>query len=588
MKQFFKMMFASALGVCVAVMILVFVTISAVISMAATMGETTYIPKENTVYKITLDGVLSDQVLENPLDELMGEKSNLLSLKSLLYSIEQAKLNDKVTGIYLDAKMLSAGSASLEALRRALIDFKTSGKFVIAYADNFTQGCYYLCSVADKVYLNPQGLLDIHGLASQTMFYTGLLDKLGVEMQIFKVGTYKGAVEPFILDKLSDANRAQIDSYIGSVWGNIVNGISTSRSLKAEVVNQYANEGYLFSEPTKAVELGFIDALKYRSDVEELIKNMACQSGTLLKTAPYDKMIAVTAQEKPQDGKIAVLYAEGPIEQNEPASFPFSASNVITEKVANELIKLKNDASVKAVVLRVNSPGGSAYTSEQIWKQVVELKKVKPIVISMGDVAASGGYYIACAANKIIAEPNTLTGSIGIFGMFPNVAGTLNKVDLTMDVVKTNTYADFGDISRPMSDGERALLQGHVERGYQTFIKRCADGRGKTTAEIDAIGQGRVWTGSQAVEIGLVDELGGIELAITSAAELAEVEAYSVTHVSTQKDFLTTLMEKELENIKLQFVQSFLGSSFQEFAMLNQIKHSTGIQARIPFDIKPL
>ena len=484
--------------------------------------------------------------------------------------------------------MLSAGSASLEALRRALIDFKTSGKFIIAYADNFTQGCYYLCSVADKVYLNPQGLLDIHGLASQTMFYTGLLDKLGVEMQIFKVGTYKGAVEPFILDKLSDANRAQIDSYIGSVWGNIVNGISTSRSLKAEVVNQYANEGYLFSEPTKAVELGFIDALKYRSDVEELIKNMACQSGTLLKTAPYAKMIAVTAQEKPQDGKIAVLYAEGPIEQNEPASSPFSASNVITEKVANELIKLKNDASVKAVVLRVNSPGGSAYTSEQIWKQVVELKKVKPIVISMGDVAASGGYYIACAANKIIAEPNTLTGSIGIFGMFPNVAGTLNKVDLTMDVVKTNTYADFGDISRPMSDGERALLQGHVERGYQTFIKRCADGRGKTTAEIDAIGQGRVWTGSQAVEIGLVDELGGIELAITSAAELAEVEAYSVTHVSTQKDFLTTLMEKELENIKLQFVQSFLGSSFQEFAMLNQIKHSTGIQARIPFDIKPL
>ena len=588
MKQFFKMMFASALGVCVAVMILVFVTISAVISMAATMGETTYIPKENTVYKITLDGVLSDQVVENPLDELMGEKSNLLSLKSLLYSIEQAKLNDKVTGIYLDAKMLSAGSASLEALRRALIDFKTSGKFIIAYADNFTQGCYYLCSVADKVYLNPQGLLDIHGLASQTMFYTGLLDKLGVEMQIFKVGTYKGAVEPFILDKLSDANRAQIDSYIGSVWGNIVNGISTSRSLKAEVVNQYANEGYLFSEPTKAVELGFIDALKYRSDVEELIKNMACQSGTLLKTAPYDKMIAVTAQEKPQDGKIAVLYAEGPIEQNEPASSPFSASNVITEKVANELIKLKNDASVKAVVLRVNSPGGSAYTSEQIWKQVVELKKVKPIVISMGDVAASGGYYIACAANKIIAEPNTLTGSIGIFGMFPNVAGALNKVDLTMDVVKTNTYADFGDFSRPMSDGERALLQGHVERGYQTFIKRCADGRGKTTEAIDAIGQGRVWTGSQAVEIGLVDELGGIELAITSAAELAEVEAYSVTHVSTQKDFLTTLMEKELENIKLQFVQSFLGSSFQEFAMLNQIKHSTGIQARIPFDIKPL
>jgi protease-4 len=588
MKQFFKMMFASALGVCVAVGILIFIAITALISTAATMGKTTYTPKENTVYKISLNGLLSDQVIENPLDELMGEKSNLISLQSLLYSIEQAKLNNNVKGIYLDANMFSAGSASLEALRRSLIDFKTSGKFVIAYADNFTQGCYYLCSVADKVYLNPQGILDIHGLASQTMFYTGLLEKLGVKMQIFKVGTYKGAVEPFILDKLSDANRAQIDSYIGSVWGNIVNGISTSRNLSSEVINQYANKGSMFAEPTKAVELGLIDALKYRTDVEEEIKSMAGQSGTVLKTAPYDKMITVAAQEQPQDGKIAVLYAEGTIQQNEPASSPLSTSKAITEKVANELIKLKNDASIKAVVLRVNSPGGSAYTSEQIWKQVVELRKVKPIVISMGDVAASGGYYIACAANKIIAEPNTLTGSIGIFGMFPNVAGTLNKIDLTTDVVKTNTYADFGDFSRPMSDGERALLQAFIERGYETFITRCADGRGKTKEEINEVGQGRVWTGSQALEIGLVDELGGIELAVSSAAELAELDAYSVTHVSTQKDFLTTLLEKELENIKLHFVKSFLGSSYEDFAMLNQIKQSTGIQARIPFDLKPL
>lgn len=588
MKQFFKMMFASALGMCVASVLLIVFGVSLLISIVASMEETNYVPKANSVYRIVLDGAVSDLVEENPLSEFIGEEEKVLSLKQMLFTIDQAKKQENIKGIYLDAKNLNAGSATLEALRRALIDFKQSGKFIIAYGDNYTQGCYYLCSVADKVYLNPQGILDIHGLASQTMFYTGLLDKLGVKMEIFKVGTYKGAVEPFMLEKLSDANRAQIKSYIESIWGNIVSGISTSRNIDAQIVNEYANKGTMFGKPDQAVEMGLIDELLYRSDVENSVKELAGQITPTLKATDYKKMITIASKEKAKSSKIAVLYAEGEIVQGEPKTSPLSTQNVITEKIAAELIKLKNDSTVKAVVLRVNSPGGSAFTSEQIWKQVVELKKVKPIVVSMGDVAASGGYYIACAANRIIAEPNTLTGSIGIFGMFPNISGLLGKVDLTTDMVKTNTYADFGDISRPMGDGERALLQAYIERGYDTFITRCADGRNMTKEAINNIAQGRVWTGEQALNIGLVDEMGGINTAIETAATLASVTDYGILNITTKKDFLTTLLEKQLSDIKINLVKSFLGTSYAEFSVLQQIKTSTGVQARLPFDIKPL
>lgn len=417
MKQFFKMMFASTFGVFVAMMLLIVVTVTTIITAAASMENPAYTPQTNTVYKITLEGALSDLVEENPFAVFMGDEAKELSLKKLLYSIEQAKINQNITGIYLEAKSFAAGSASLEALRRALIDFKESGKFVVAYADNYTQGCYYLCSVADKVFLNPQGILDIHGLASQTMFFTGLLDKLGVKMEIFKVGTYKGAVEPFMLEKLSDANREQIASYIGNIWGNITQGIAQSRNITEDVINQFANKGMTLASPEKTIEFGLIDELKYKSDAELFVKELAGQSGETLKTAGYDKVSTIINKEKDKKDRIAVLYAEGEIKESTDPS-PFNQEKAITENIATELIKLKNDNNVKAVVLRVNSPGGSAYISEQIWKQVVELKKVKPIVVSMGDVAASGGYYISCAANKIVAEPNTLTGSIGIFGMF--------------------------------------------------------------------------------------------------------------------------------------------------------------------------
>lgn len=586
MKQFFKMMFASALGVFVAVVLISILMIFSLVGIAAGMGgSSTYTPKSNTVYKLTLDGSLSDNVQENPFASLMGEAENALSLKDVLSTIRKAKDNDNIKGIYLEAKSLGAGSASIAAIRRELKDFKESGKFVVAYSDNYTQGCYFLCSVADKVFLNPQGTLGLAGMASQTTFYKELLKKVGVEMMIFKVGTYKGAVEPFMLDKLSDANREQIQSYMNSIWGNIVAGIAESRGLSVDDVNNFANQGYAFAPAEKAVECGFVDELKYRTEAEDYVKELAGQDDDHLKTADISKIKNIKTSEKEKSDRIAILYAEGEIKDEQPTS-PFGAGQIITEKLADELIKLKDDDDVKAVVFRVNSPGGSAFVSDQIWRQVVELKKVKPIVVSMGDVAASGGYYISCAASKIIAEPNTLTGSIGIFGMFPNTSGLYDKISLTTDVVKTNTYADLGDMSRPMRDDEKILIQSHVEKGYDTFITRCADGRGMTKEAINEIGQGRVWTGEQAKERGLVDELGGIDKAIETAATLADVSDYSLEYVSGSKDFFEELLEKQLEGIKLSLVESVVGSEY--FKTFNTIKSSTGIQARLPYDVKPL
>lgn len=588
MRQFFKMMFASALGVFVAVGLISIALIFTLIGIAGSMSSTPdYTPKSNTVYKLTLDGSLSDNTEENPLAMLMGETDKVLSLKDILSTIETAKENKNISGIYIEAKSLSAGSASLEAIRRALTDFKESGKFVVAYSDNYSQGCYYLCSVADKVFLNPQGTLALVGMASQTMFYKELLKKVGIDMMIFKVGTYKGAVEPFMLDKLSDANREQIQSYMNTIWDNVTDGIAESRQVSVEDINNFANQGYAFASAEKAVECKLIDELKYRPEVEEYVKELAAQSDKRLRTADIAKMKSIKTVTREKANRIAILYAEGEIKP-EVSSSPYNMEQAITEKVATELIKLKNDDNVKAVVFRVNSPGGSAFVSEQIWRQVIELKKVKPIVVSMGDVAASGGYYISCAANKIVAEPNTLTGSIGIFGMFPNVTGLLDKLSLTTDIVKTNTYADLGDMSRPMREDEKVLIQSFVERGYETFLTRCADGRDMSKEAINEIGQGRVWTGEQAKERGLVDELGGINKAIETAASLADLSDYSLTYVSGTKDFWKEFIEKQLGEVKVSIVKNVLGDEYEYFKTLNNIKSTTGIQARLPYDVKPL
>ena len=535
MKQFFKMMFASTLGFFVGLMLAGMIAIVFMIGMVAGLGsnsQAVYTPKaENSVFKIAFEGDIRESAEENPFTNLLTGREPDLSLRDLLKSIHHAKEQESVRGIYLDMGVFSGGTASLDAVRRALMDFKESGKFIVAYADNYTQGGYYLASVADKIYLNPQGILGLTGLSSRTMFYKGLLQKIGVEMMVFKVGTYKGAVEPFIADKLSDANREQITSYQNSIWGNITKGIAKCRNITVEDVNRFADEGAFFASPEKAVEYKLIDELKYRSEVEKYLIEQSGQTGDKLKTVGLSNMKNVKKTEREYRNKIAIVYAEGEIMQ-QIISSPYSGNfPCISEKINDDLRKLADNKDVKAVVLRINSPGGSAYTSEQIWKQVYELKKKKPVVVSMGSVAASGGYYIASGASKIIAEPNTLTGSIGIFGMFPNTAGLFNKLALTTDIVKTNRYADFGDPARPMTDDEKALIQGYIERGYDTFLTRCSEGRGVSKADIDSIGQGRVWTGEQALKIGLVDELGGIERAVELAGELAEIYNYNIMEV---------------------------------------------------------
>lgn len=592
MKQFFKMMFASTLGFFVGLMLAGMIAIVFMIGMVAGLGsnsQAVYTPKaENSVFKIAFEGDIRESAEENPFTNLLTGREPDLSLRDLLKSIHHAKEQESVRGIYLDMGVFSGGTASLDAVRRALMDFKESGKFIVAYADNYTQGGYYLASVADKIYLNPQGILGLTGLSSRTMFYKGLLQKIGVEMMVFKVGTYKGAVEPFIADKLSDANREQITSYQNSIWGNITKGIAKSRNITVEDVNRFADEGAFFASPEKAVEYKLIDELKYRSEVEKYLIEQSGQTGDKLKTVGLSNMKNVKKTEREYRNKIAIVYAEGEITQ-QIISSPYSGNfPCISEKINDDLRKLADNKDVKAVVLRINSPGGSAYTSEQIWKQVYELKKKKPVVVSMGSVAASGGYYIASGASKIIAEPNTLTGSIGIFGMFPNTAGLFNKLALTTDIVKTNRYADFGDPARPMTDDEKALIQGYIERGYDTFLTRCAEGRGVSKADIDSIGQGRVWTGEQALKIGLVDELGGIERAVELAGELAEIYNYNIMEVSTDHDFLKELLEKQIEVVKQSVVKDMLGDEYEHFRTLRKVKATYGIQARIPYDLKPL
>ena len=588
MKQFFKMMFASALGGLVALGLVVLAGTFTLIAIAASFGSTPeYVPEANTVFKLSLSGPLQETAETSPLNFLsFGDAVTPIAIKDILKSIRVAKETPNVKGIYLEAGTLWAGTPGIDIIRRALTDFKTSGKFIVAYGDAYTQGSYYLCSVADRVFLNPLGAVDIHGLVSEVTFYKGILNKLGIEMEIFKVGTFKGAVEPYMLDKLSAENREQITSYQQGIWRNIANGIARSRKLTPEDVNNFANKGYTLSPSGKIVELGFADELKYKPEAEKYVKELAGQTGDKLKTAGLNKMKSIKEPPRTNKDEIAILYAEGEI-MNEALSSVYG-SKLITEEMVDELAKLRKDRRVKAVVFRVNSPGGSAYVSEQIWKEITELKKEKPVVVSMGNVAASGGYYISCAANRIIAEANTLTGSIGVFGLIPNAAGLYKKLDITSETVQTNTYGDLLNPARPLRADEKALMQAHVEHAYDLFLTRCADGRGKTKEEIDQIGQGRVWTGEQALDNGLVDALGGIDEAITAAAELAGLTDYRLRHVSSEKDFFQDLLKKQLEDIKLSFVKSVIGDEYRYLKALNDVKHSRGVQARLLYDIQPL
>ena len=589
MKQFFKMMFASALGVFISIGILMLIGLIIMIGMLSSLMSSTSdrLPKgDEKVFVLSLNGGLTEIATANPFGDLFNPGKSL-SLNDILAAIKAAKESTHIEGIYLDVTSLSTGTANIDAIRRALVDFKESDKFIVAYSDNYTQGCYYLSSVADKVFLNPQGVLALSGLVSQTTFYKGILKKAGIEVLVFKVGTFKGAVEPFLLDKLSDANREQITSYQQGIWGNVVNNISSARNISISQVNAFADNGLMIAPASKAVEYGLVDDLKYREEAENYVKErVGVASDQKLKTVNVANLKGLKKKNLLQKGdQIAVIYAEGEIVSSETVSPYGGNANYITEKLADELIKLKKDKKVKAVVLRVNSPGGSAYISDQIWKQVNDLKNEKKIVVSMGNVAASGGYYISCAANKIISEANTLTGSIGVFGIFPNMTGLFNTLDLTTDVVKTNKYADLGDPSRPMREDEKMIIQNHVENFYDVFLTRCADGRGMTKEEIDRVAQGRVWTGEQALERGLVDEIGDLERAIEVAADLAGLTDYHIKTVSGSSDPFTEFLKKQMGEIKSSVVRDALGEDMEWLKIIHTIRNTSGIQARLPYDM---
>ena len=588
MKDFLKFTFATITGIIVSVVVLVFSSILVVFSMVSSSESETQVRK-NSIMMLDLNGALAERSQDNPFDALMGDNYKTYGLDDILSSIKKAKENDDIKGIYIEATSLGAGFASREEIRNALKDFKESGKFIVAYGDSYSQGLYYLSSVADKVLLNPQGMVEWRGLAATPMFFKDLLAKIGVEMQIFKVGTYKSAVEPFISTEMSPANREQIDAYLTSIWGQVTNDVAESRKISVDSLNAIADRMLMFYPAEESVQCGLVDTLIYKNDVRNYLKAMVgIDKDDRMPVLGLQDMINVKKNvPKDKSGNvIAVYYAYGEIDGG--SSSASSEEGIDSKKVIKDLRKLKDDEDVKAVVLRVNSPGGSAYGSEQIWYAVSELKKEKPVIVSMGDYAASGGYYISCNADTIVAEPTTLTGSIGIFGMFPNASGLFGKLALTTDIVKTNTFSDLGDLSRPMTESEKALIQGYVERGYQTFLSRCAEGRGMTTEAVNAIGQGRVWTGEQAKERGLVDELGGIELAISTAAGLADLDQYSVTTVSGSKNFLDEFLESQLGEVKLSIVKNVLGNEFEYFKTLNNIKANCGIQARMPYDMKPL
>lgn len=591
MKDFLKFTLATITGIIVSSVILFFLSILVLFSMAST-AESETIVKKNSIMMLDLQGTLYERNPEDPLSLLFSNDYIIYGLDDILSSIKKAKENENIKGIYIQANYLNCGYSSLEEIRDALQDFKESGKFIVAYADTYTQGLYYLSSVADKVLLNPKGMIEWKGLAASPIFYKDLLDKIGVEMQIFKVGTYKSAVEPFIATEMSPANREQITVYLNSIWQQITKDVASSRHISVDELNAAADRMMLFQPAEESVKCGLADTLIYKNDVRNYLKRMAgIDTDDDMPVLGLEAMTNVKKNvPKDKSGNIvAVYYASGEIIDYETTSPLASGTEpiIVASEVIKDLRDLKDDDNVKAVVLRVNSPGGSAYGSEQIWYAVSELKKEKPVIVSMGDYAASGGYYISCNADTIVAEPTTLTGSIGIFGMFPNVKGLTDKIGLKFDVVKTNQYADFGALGRPMNDGEKSLMQMYVNQGYDLFLTRCSDGRDITKEELDKIAQGRVWTGSTAKELGLVDELGGLDKALDIAINKAGIEGgYTVMSYPTKKGFFESLMETSPDNyVKARILNGKIGEYYKPFSILENFDKCERIQARIPFEL---
>lgn len=588
MKDFPKIMLASAVGFIIAQVILSLISMLLFFGMmgsvVGSMSAEKFTLQENSVLNLRLDGSITERTPEqDPFTSMIGaDYPSVMGLNDIVGAIRKAKNDDKIKGIYIDSRMLSASMATLAEIRQELLNFKESDKFIVSYADTYTQGGYYLASVADKVALNPQGMLDLHGLSSTPIFFKDALDKLGIEMQIFKVGTYKSAVEPFTQNEMSEANRAQITSYLNDAWSFLRQDLAESRSLTAAEIDSLANSLPILQSTDNLLSANLVDTLLYETEMKAYLRTLLdIEEGNKIPSATVAEMkSATTKQVKKTENTVAILYASGNIISGN------GSSDIQDKYMVNQIENLKKDKEVKAVVFRINSGGGSAYASEQIWKAITGLKQEKPVVVSMGDLAASGGYYIACNADKIVAQPTTLTGSIGIFGAIPNLEGTSKKIGIYTDEVKTHEFSDFGNISRPFNERERQMLQAYIEKGYDLFLTRCAEGRDMPKDSMALYAEGRVWTGNQAKETGLVDELGGIEKAIEIAAEMANLgKSYVVFEYPKMRSRFEELLKPAKEELAARTLKEYLGESYELFLMLKDLKEQDYVQARIPFDL---
>lgn len=589
MGDFFKYVGATVVG------LILFFVIAGIFGAMSLVGmiassEATKSVKDNSVFVLNLSGAMSERSESSIRDQLMGQATGVIGLEDVLKAIEKAKDNDRIKGIYIEAGLFTPDSyAGLQEIRNALLDFKKSGKWIVSYADTYTQATYYLASVSDKIFLNPQGQVNWQGLASQPYFLKDLMAKFGVKMQLAKVGAYKSAPEVFTADKMSDPNREQVTAYVQGLWENILKGVSESRKISVETLNQYADNMITFTDPKNYVAYKFVDKLIYSDEVKGEVKKMLKigDDETINQLSLAD--MGNVKKKKNEGEQIAVYYAYGDIVDSRGGGLMNTGGHsIVSDEVCKDLEGLMKDDDVKAVVIRVNSGGGSAYASEQIWRSVKLLKAKKPVVISMGGMAASGGYYISCIADYIFAEPTTLTGSIGIFGMFPDVSNLLTqKLGVKFDEVKTNKNAGFGAMSRPFNEEEMSYLNAYIDRGYNLFRSRVAEGRKMSVEEVEKIAQGHVWLGQDALKIKLVDQLGDLDEAIAKAAQLAKLKEYHPAYYPGKADWMTQLMESTTgkgsyldEQLRLT-----LGELYEPMMLLKNINQHNAIQARIPFEM---
>ena len=590
--KFFKIVLAAFIGTLIALVINFFIKVGVVSSMISNLSksntESSTTVKPNSVLYMKLDYAIPDRTTDNPFGGInftTMESQDMTGLNEILRNIEHAKTDPNIKGIYMELSSIPTSTATLQEIRDKLIEFKESGKFIVTYGETYSQSAYYMASVADKICINPDGVLDLHGMATQIMFYKHLLEKLDIEMQIVRGpnNRFKSAVEPYFLDKMSEANREQMDRLLGTVWGQILLGISQSRNISVDQLNQIADNLDTYFDADKALEYGLVDNLYYKDQVLEELKGLTGSNKDInaIGNANYAKSYK---DKNPSKNEVAVIYASGQIYDGKGDE----EQDIYSENLSKTIRKAREDENVKAVVLRVNSPGGSAVASAIIGRELDLTKQVKPVIVSMGNYAASGGYWISAKADYIFADPTTLTGSIGVFGTVPNLQGFLNdKVGLTFDVAKTNENADFGTVSQPLTEFQYNKLQPMVVKTYNDFTGRVAEGRGLTQTYVDSIGQGRVWAGADAIGLGLVDQLGDMEDAIAYAAQKAELGSdYKVTEWPKQKDFFTRMMESMNESNKLDAaMRQKMGVYYDYLQGLDNLQKNTGIQARLPFDM---